>query len=149
MKNLIILLFFPAFLSSQSYFKGFWERMGTPIALGMSSGYFDGVGDVMLFKHPQSTFKKAGIFFNPAESWKLKYRSWPDDKRAAFPFAKNALVSFTDGWHLSKSLSLSCYQAMPIFYTRPKRKIHALYDFLILKAIHGVGWELANWVHTY
>lgn len=123
--------------------------MSTPIALGIGAGYMDGVGDVMLFKHSNSTFKKAGIYFNPAESWKLKYKDWPTDTRAAFPFAKTALVSFTDGWHMSKSLSLSCYQIMPVFYTKPRKKIHIVFDFLILKAVHGVGWELANWVHTY
>lgn len=47
-----------------------------------------------------------GHFWGP-EQWKNKYKHWPDDQRAAFPGAKDALVIFTDGTHLTNFLDVA------------------------------------------
>jgi hypothetical protein len=145
----ILLVLLAKASNAQSYFKGLAKRMATPLALEFGAGFFNGVGETMLFHYDKSIFKKGGDFFNPSESWKFKYASWPEDKSERFPFSKTALVGFTDGFHASKTISLTFHQVVPIYYHRPKRKIHAVFDVILLKVAHGLAWELSNWALTY
>lgn len=52
------------------------------------------------------------LFWDPAQSWRNKYKNYPTDKRPKFPFATTILVWATDGWHLFKQGMLST-QAVP------------------------------------
>lgn len=52
------------------------------------------------------------LFWDPAQSWRNKYKNYPTDQRPKFPFAKTLLVWATDGWHLFKQGMLT-FQAIP------------------------------------
>lgn len=52
------------------------------------------------------------LFWDPAQSWRNKYKNYPTDQRPKFPFAKTILVWATDGWHLFKQGMLT-FQAIP------------------------------------
>mgnify|MGYP001612492029 CR=1 FL=1 len=41
-------------------------------------------------------------FWNNKTSLQRKYKSWPEDKSAAYPFSKNLLAWTTDGYHLTR-----------------------------------------------
>jgi hypothetical protein len=75
------------------------------ITLLALAGLFDACRDKVQFHFGKSVFK--GIndqFFDPAISWRNKYKNGDPSRGEAFPLAKGALVFLSDGWHLFKYL---------------------------------------------
>jgi len=58
------------------------------------------IQDKISFHHHKSVFKDASIFWNPLESWKLKYKDNDFEKGEKFPGSSTVFVSLTDAWHL-------------------------------------------------
>lgn len=76
----------------------------------LAAGMFNGLMDSLQFHYSATPFAHAGRFeqrfWNPAESWKNKYRNGDPAQGEAFPGAKTVFVFATDGWHLFKFLML-------------------------------------------
>lgn len=91
-------------------------------------GLVNGVMDTLQFHYSTSIFPqsenetflwKGRQFWDPKESWKNKYKNWPEDPRPAFPGATTWLVSLTDAWHLLKTIMMLCYHlaiVLPLVY---------------------------------
>jgi hypothetical protein len=99
------------------------------VCLGLiaTAGLLNGAMDKLQFHYSKSVFPKGddtllGLdeqYWNPAISWKNKYKDWPEDPRPAFPGAITWGVFLTDAWHLLKWLMLACYNLailLPIVY---------------------------------
>lgn len=69
-------------------------------ALAMFAGSAKAVQDTITHHHGISIFAQLGKWWNPAHSWKEKYRDADrGDLRESFPFSTTILVSLTDAWH--------------------------------------------------
>lgn len=118
-------------------------------ALSFSSGFFNGVGDVLQFKYVSSRFCCNNLnqqYWNPKISWKNKYWHGSPANGAKFPGSTGPLVFLTDAWHLSKTLSLTSIQIGVLTHERkkPRKLWHDIADLLILKLSFSAGWWAAN-----
>lgn len=97
------------------------------LGLIATGGMLNGTMDKLQFHYNKSVFPKGQEkllwlgeeYWNPAISWKNKYKDWPSDPRPAFPGATTWLVSLTDAWHLLKTMMMACYHLailLPIVY---------------------------------
>lgn len=77
------------------------------------AGMCNGVMDSLQFHYPATVFSNPARFnqqfWNPAVSWKNKYRNGDPKQGEAFPASSTALVFVTDGWHLAKFLMLKLF----------------------------------------
>ncbi|MEM8524281.1 MAG: hypothetical protein AAGG68_06545 [Bacteroidota bacterium] len=105
--------------------------------------------DKLQFHYGKSIFAQLSaekqIFFNPQESWKLKYKNVAaKDYRPRFPLSTTLLVSFTDAWHLLKlfweaALFLALFLAVGM-----KGKMAwwwIILTYLVYKSSFYVMWE--------
>jgi hypothetical protein len=76
------------------------------------AGAANGVMDTLQFHFAQSMFANPARFdapfWNPAQSWKNKYRDGDPAQGPRFPLSTTAFVFLTDAWHLAKFLMLKC-----------------------------------------
>lgn len=64
------------------------------------------IRDTLSYHFETSAFRYLNPkFWNPAISWKNKYKNYPEDQRAKFFGSKTFLVWVTDAWHLFDMLS--------------------------------------------
>lgn len=72
------------------------------------AGMSKGVSDTLQFHYPKSvfnTFTNHEQYWNPAISWKNKYKDYDQgDTREAFLFSRSLLVWQTDAWHLVQTI---------------------------------------------
>lgn len=68
------------------------------------AGVFDAVRDKILFHHGRSVFKDLGVFWNPSESWRRKWKNGDPSQGEAFPGSSGPFVFLTDAFHLFKYL---------------------------------------------
>lgn len=88
--------------------------MITTITLFFLAGMLNAVMDKLQFHYSHSIFSVLNAkFWNPAISWKNKYKNWPDDKREKFLGSTTIFVGLTDAWHLFQSLWILCFVAAP------------------------------------
>lgn len=123
------------------------------LALIFTAGMLNGVMDTLQFHYPQSVFPKGEetflgqgeIYWNPAISWRNKYKDYPMDKRPKFIGATTFLVSLTDAWHLLKTLMLACYHLailLPIVHWYKLPRWLLLAAVLPLNLFFGVGFTI-------
>ena len=113
-KLITIFLFLPIFTFGQviNLNDGLWNVVdnNTKVTLSLTfvSGMADGLAEVLrthpgkfMARHPNANEQ----YWLPSKSWKNKYKDYDNgDLRSAYPFAKSALVSTTDGWHMAKGI---------------------------------------------
>jgi hypothetical protein len=58
------------------------------------------IQDKIQFHFDRSIFKNLGVFWNPSESWKRKYKNNDPIQGPAFLGSTTIFVSLTDAWHL-------------------------------------------------
>lgn len=113
------------------------------LSLIILAGAANGFGDMLLYRLPGPWIGHRWL--DPDHSWQNKYRDWPEDQRAAYPLAKTALVMFTDAWHLSKWVQLTCYDVIIMLLLQPTWT-GQWYDWLIgiaaIKVFRGAAFEL-------
>lgn len=89
------------------------------LLLLLLAGLAKAVADTLQFHYRDSIFPQAATtrllgltraWYDPAQSWRNKYRSYPEDQRPAFPGAKGPLVFLTDAWHFAQMVMLSALQ---------------------------------------
>lgn len=114
------------------------------------AGIFKAVMD--LIAHEKLTF--LGKFFDPKESWKLKYKKGNIGKPRFF-LSTTLLVWVTDAWHLFQSLYLNCifllmaylsnYSDIITEFLRIKTNdtIAFIVTFIVLRFIFGYAFEIS------
>lgn len=118
-------------------------------ALMFTAGLSNGVSDAIQHKYDQTVFANWNNdqYWNPDLSYRNKYRSWPDDRRAAFPGAKTWLVWTTDAWHLTKTIQLKSVQAAIVTYRRggeERKWWWPLADIGISSILFSVGFHTSQ-----
>lgn len=72
------------------------------------AGMSKGVSDTLQFHYPKSVFaslKSQEQYWNPAISWKNKYKDYDNGQQGeAFLFSRSLLVWLTDAWHLAQTI---------------------------------------------
>ena len=81
------------------------KSQAIPAGLVFLSGFSDGVNNVLSFKW--HSFKKVfpgadQKYWWPSESWDNKYRGGRKENGERFPGSSTFLVSFSDGYHLTR-----------------------------------------------
>ena len=72
------------------------------VLMGISEAVMDTL-QFHFFKSIFSNFKKQ-LFWDPAISWKNKYKNGDPKQGPKFPLSTTLLVGLTDGWHFFKLL---------------------------------------------
>lgn len=68
------------------------------------------VMDTLAHHYSGSIFARYNpLFWNPAESWKNKYKDSDHTKGAKFPGSTTIFVFMTDAWHLFKFVQINSY----------------------------------------
>lgn len=84
------------------------------LAFGLA-GLFNGVMDTLQFHYESSIFPRGSLFWNPAISWRNKYKNGDSSQGPRFPGSTTIFVFLTDGWHLMKTLNLGFYRLALVF----------------------------------
>jgi hypothetical protein len=100
LKTLILILLFPLMLSGQILSK----KDIAPILLTTLSGAFDGTAEAIKFHYPKIDQKLNlnDAFWNPAVSWKNKYKNQDPAQGPAYFGSTTFLCWTTDGYHLMR-----------------------------------------------
>lgn len=111
------------------------------------AGMSNGIMDTLQFKYASSRLTALNpAFWNPAISWKRKYKDWDgNDKRPRFPFSTTALVFLTDAWHLFQFVMLSSFTAaivIALYTDNQYSLLHAAVAFVIAKMLFSAGFHL-------
>jgi hypothetical protein len=117
-------------LSSSAQYWQHLQRNRLSFGLTFTGGMANGVMDAIDHKYNRTIFPQGDgdrflgfekDFFDPATSWKRKYKNWPDDPRPAYPGAKTWLVWSTDAWHFTKTIQLKSMQFAVVTYRPPRQ----------------------------
>lgn len=71
-----------------------------------AAGLFNGLCDSLQFHYEKTGISPDNKYWNPAISWKNKYKNCDPEQGPAFPLSTTVLVFMTDAWHLFKSLQM-------------------------------------------
>ena len=122
----------------------------------LASGMIDGTIESMTW-HYEEGFKKRlpkinDHFWNPATSWKNKYKNDDPAQGARFFGSTNVFVFTTDGYHLLRTVSRTINGITLAYYinetchekelSKRKKWLRIGRDFLILTAIRTAGFQL-------
>ena len=124
----------------------------TILALSILAGLADGTRDTLSFRYDQSIFPQgpgnqvlgAGeIFWNPAISWKNKWKNGDPAQGERFWGSSTFLVWTTDAWHLLQFIMLTCFQlaiALPVIRLLRLRWWWVLIAIIPLKLAFSLGF---------
>ena len=76
-----------------------WQYIVIGILI-LIAGISKAIQDTLEFHFDTSVFKNLGNFWNPATSWKNKYKNGDPKQGEAFLGSTTIFVSLTDAWHL-------------------------------------------------
>lgn len=120
------------------------------------AGLSNGVMDSLQFHYPATAFSNAQRFnqqfWNPAESWRNKYRNSDVKQGEAFVGSSTVFVFLTDGWHLVKFLMLKfLFLGVVAFRSFSRRDGWTLIEtgalnataFIVLHLCFQLGFKLA------
>lgn len=104
-----------------------WRSALTMLVL-FSAGLMNGTMDSLQFHFARTPFSDATRFdqqfWNPAQSWRNKYREGNPQLGERFPGSSSVFVLTTDAWHLAKSVMLLCFVlAVVIFQPITRRTL--------------------------
>ena len=75
------------------------------------AGLFNGASDSLKFHFDQSFARNwKPLFWDPAISWRNKYKNGDPKQGRAFFGSTTFLVLFTDAWHLLKFAQMACFR---------------------------------------
>lgn len=110
------------------------------IVLYLLAGIVNSVMDTLRDKFSGSIFSEWGSYWNPAESWKNKWKNGDPAQGERFPLSSTALVFLTDAWHLGKWLMFTLIEiAICVSLCLPWYLIPV--GVLILKTVRGIGFN--------
>lgn len=143
MKQLVyaLLLAAPINMSAQ------WKLTKNKIITGgliTVSGAAKGFNETLMYHYKdfRRAFPDANHqWFNPAISWKNKYKDRDRTKGEAFPFSKSLLVAFTDQYHLNNFIHRGAMGAAIVIKIGEKQKFtYYLIDFLYYTFCYQLGF---------
>ena len=128
-----------------------WTAITISIISFALAGIANGVMDTLQFHYSSSIFPPKSLFWNPAISWRNKYKNGDPKEGPRFPGSTTIFVALTDGWHLMKALNLAFYRlaivlaAAAFWQFSPGRWVNiaawaAVWMGLIL--VHSAGFHL-------
>ena len=82
-----------------------WHKITKNEILVMSLQVISGVADGINQAIAHHKFGAGNKFWDYKISWQNKYANWPSDKSEAFFGSSTVFVMFTDGYHLTRSIS--------------------------------------------
>lgn len=93
------------------------------------SGMANGTMDTLQFHHPQSIFREASDYWNPSESWKMKYVRDEEGNpvqplKPAYFGSTTFLVWTTDGWHLVKTIFFALLRTALVLAAASAWRLH-------------------------
>jgi hypothetical protein len=116
------------------------------------SAIFNAAMDTLMFHFSQSIFNgNRPEFWDPAISWRNKYKDYPRDKRERFWGSTTFFVWLTDGWHLMKEgmLAFQGLAFMLFLYMAMPSKLHHWYQFAWIYILFRVYWAVNfHWFFT-
>jgi hypothetical protein len=153
MKLLIALLLFACSAQAQIHpdKPEKWRMNGNKWLTGglvFTAGASKGLNETLMFhwKGFYNSFPKANPnWFNPAISWKNKYKNGDSNAGAKFPLSTSMLVMFTDQYHLNNFFNKMAWTSALIIKIGEGKKPFKQYllDFLYYTACHQLGFALA------
>jgi len=105
------------------------------------------VMDALSFRYEKSLFpQRADLrsWWDPAQSWRNKWKDGDPKRGEAFPFSSTALVATTDAWHFFKAITIFCILAaliLPFTAIFPARWPVWVVVFVGLKVLYGAVFE--------
>lgn len=87
------------------------------IVLLLIAGLFNGLMDTLSFHFVQGNYLykfKSNWFGNPADTWKNKYKNYPEDKSPKYWGATTFLSFTTDAWHFFKFFQLQAFKVIVV-----------------------------------
>jgi hypothetical protein len=90
-------------------------------------------------------------WFNPAVSWRNKYKNGDPEAGPKFPLSTSALIMFTDQYHLNNFVNKMAWGgALVIKIGEGKKPFkHYLLDFLYYAACHQAGFALTYYPFSH
>jgi hypothetical protein len=136
--------------------KAFFKEYGVPAACVFGAGFLDGLVEAISF-HYANGFKKAfpkanDQFWNPAVSWKNKYKNGDPLLGPKFIGSTGIFSATTDAYHMFRTLSRALNTGALIYALNDartnalpmKKKIRRMIiEFLALTAIRNLGFFLS------
>lgn len=115
------------------------------------AGLANGIMDTLQFHYASSIFPPGSKFWDPAVSWRNKYKNGSPSQGPRFPGSTTIFVALTDGWHLAKAFNLAFYRlaivmaAAAFWQFSPERWVNiaswaAIWVGLIF--LHSAGFHL-------
>lgn len=152
MKLLLLLLFFSYTAGAQNKFQeqDRWKMDKNKIITGslvFTAGASKGFNETLVFhwKAFHKKFPKANPqWYNPAVSWRNKYKDGDDDAGPRFPLSTSVLVMFTDQYHLNNFINRMSWTATVVIKIGEGKKpiLHYLYDLVYYALCHQAGFFL-------
>jgi len=105
----------------------------TTIILIILAAIFKAVCDKIQFHFSTSIFKKLGLFWNPKESWRRKWKNGDKEQGETFFLSSTWLVGFTDAWHLFQSLQWTAIVLAVLLYQPITSSL--ILDFFIIRFV--------------
>lgn len=112
-----------------------------------AAGCFDGLTEVLRYDYPafKKTFPKASNeFWDPAISWKNKWKDNNPNNGPAFLGSTTIFVWTTDGYHLSRSLQKAFICSALVFKIGDRKQKWYMYfiDFAAFSIAYSIGFNL-------
>lgn len=110
------------------------------------AGSAKGFNETLQF-HPDNFFKAfpnaSRQWFDPAISWKNKYKNGDPAQGARFPLSTTVLVAFTDQYHLNNLIQRGCMTSALVIKFGEKQKFkYYVLDFLYYTVCYQAGFAL-------
>lgn len=105
------------------------------------AGICNSIMDTLSFRYNTSIFAntKHTQWFNPAISWKNKWKNGDHTQGERFPGSSTIFVALTDAWHFSKTIMITFICLAIITYTPI---VNTYIDFFILYLTFTITFEL-------
>lgn len=105
------------------------------------------VMDSLQHHYNSSIFKKFNnVFWNPAYSWRNKYKLGNPKLGEKFPGSTTVFVMFTDAWHLFKFFAIKPLFAiiflLPTHYSMPTKLIIVVVGAIIHQAVFEILYSI-------
>ncbi|HEX7847191.1 MAG TPA: hypothetical protein VF476_15430 [Chitinophagaceae bacterium] len=90
------------------------------------------------------------LWFNPAVSWKNKYKNHDRSQGPRFPLSTSVFVAFTDQYHLNTFINRMAWTSTLVIKIGEGKKPfkHYLFDALYYTACHQAGFALMYYPFT-
>ena len=114
------------------------------IIVVLVSGAAEGIMDSLQFHFDSTPFSKMNqLYWNPALSWKNKYKNGNPEEGEKFPLSTTFFVSFTDGWHTMKLIrNTLSFVGIGLIGWMSKDLVVLICLLILARSSYGIGFWL-------